>query len=79
MYDAFFGTRKSPMDFSVLEQYIAAAGAGKTMLVSDTGQQNNPRPVDVIKIAIRQLLDRGHDERSIRSMVGGNAGELLLG
>jgi hypothetical protein len=33
----------------------------------------------VIKIAIKQLLDRGYDEESIRSMVGGNAGELLLG
>lgn len=79
MYDAFFGTKKNPLDFSILEQYIAVAGAGKTMLVSDTGQQNNPRPVDVIKIAIKQLLDRGYDEKSIRSMVGGNAGQLLLG
>lgn len=79
MYDNFFGTKTSKMQFSTLEQYIAAAGAGKTMLVSDTGQQNNPRPVDVIKIAIRQLLDRDYDEKSIRSMVGGNAGQLLLG
>jgi hypothetical protein len=79
MYDTFFGTRKKPIEFSVLEQYIAAAGVGKTMLVSDTGQQNNPRPVDVIKIAIRQLLDRGYDDKSIKSMVGGNAGQLLLG
>jgi len=79
MYDTFFGTRKSPIDFSVLEQYIAAAGVGKTMLVSDTGQQNNPRPVDVIKIAIRQLLDHGYNDKSIQAMVGGNAGQLLLG
>jgi hypothetical protein len=79
MYDNFFGAKKSKMEFSALERYIAAAGAGKTMLVSDTGQQNNPRPVDVIKIAIRQLLARDYDEKSIRSMVGGNAGELLLG
>jgi hypothetical protein len=79
MYDTFFGTKKSRMEFSALEQYITAAGAGKTMLVSDTGQVNNPRPVDVIKIAIKQLLDHGYDEKSIRSMVGGNAGQLLLG
>jgi hypothetical protein len=79
MYDNFFGTKKSRMDFSVLEQYIAAAGTGKTMLVSDTGQQNNPRPVDIVKIAIKQLIDHGYDEKSIKSMVGGNAGELLLG
>lgn len=79
MYDDFWGLRKKYMDFSTLEQYIAAAGVDKTMLVSDTGQQNNVRPVDVIKIAIKQLRDRDYDETSIRAMVGGNAGELLLG
>jgi Family of unknown function (DUF6282) len=79
MYDNFFGSKKSKMEFPVLAQYITAAGAGKTMLVSDTGQLNNPRPVDVIKIAIKQLLDHDYDEKSIRSMVGGNAGQLLLG
>jgi hypothetical protein len=79
MYDDFFGLRKSHMDFSTLEQYIAAAGVDRTILVSDTGQQNNVRPVDVIKIAIKCLRERDYDEKSIRSMVGGNAGELLLG
>jgi hypothetical protein len=79
MYDNWFGTKKSRMDFSVLEEYIVAAGVGKTMLVSDTGQQNNPRPVDIVKIAIKQLIEHGYDEKSIKSMVGGNAGELLLG
>ncbi len=79
MYDTFFGTRKSALEFSTLEQYIAAAGTGRTLLVSDTGQQNNARPVDVIKVAIRKLLDHGYDETAIRSMVGGNAGQLLLG
>jgi hypothetical protein len=79
MYDAFFGTRKSALEFSVLERFIAAAGIGRTILVSDTGQQNNPRPVDVIKVVIRDLIDHGYDEESIRSMVGGNAGQLLLG
>ncbi len=80
MYDTFFGTRKkSALEFSLLERYIAAAGAGQTILVSDTGQQNNARPIDVIKVAIRKLLDQGYDEPSIRSMVGGNAGQLLLG
>jgi hypothetical protein len=79
MYDTFFGTRKSALEFSTLERYIAEAGVGKTILVSDTGQQNNARPVDIIKIAIRKLLDHGYDDKSIRSMTGGNAGELLLG
>ncbi len=79
MYDAFFGTRKNSVEFSILEQYIVAAGVNRTMLVSDTGQQDNPRPVDVIKIAIRQLLDHGYDHKSIQAMVGGNAGQLLLG
>jgi hypothetical protein len=79
MYDAFFGTRKSVLEFSVLERFIAAAGIGRTILVSDTGQQNNPRPVDVIKVVIRELIGHGYDEESIRSMVGGNAGQLLLG
>jgi hypothetical protein len=37
------------------------------------------RPVDVIKVAIKRLRERDYDEKSIRSMVGGNAGELLLG
>ena len=79
MYDDFWGLRPSHMDFSTLEQYIAAAGVDHTILVSDTGQQNNVRPVDVIKIAIKQLRDRDYDEKSVRAMVGGNAGELLLG
>jgi hypothetical protein len=79
MYDNFFGTRKDPLDFGTLAQYIAAAGTGKTMLVSDTGQRNNPRPVDVIKIAIKSLLDHDYDADAIRAMVGGNAHELLLG
>jgi hypothetical protein len=35
--------------------------------------------VDVIKIAIRALLDHGYGEDAIRAMTGGNAGELLLG
>lgn len=79
MYDDFYGLRPSHLDLSILEQYIAAAGADKTLLVSDTGQQNNVRPVDVIKVAIKRLRERDHDEKSIRAMVGGNAGELLLG
>src|SRR5258708_25963810 len=79
MYDTFFGARKIPLELSILERYIAAAGAGRTILVSDTGQQNNARPVDVIKIAIRKLIGHDYDEESIRSMVGGNAGQPLLG
>jgi hypothetical protein len=78
MYDTYFGTRKNPFEFSILERYIAEVGAGRTILVSDTGQQGNARPVDVIKVAIKSLLDHGHDKKSIRSMVGGNAGQLLL-
>jgi hypothetical protein len=79
MYDDFFGTRKQSMDFDILEQYIAAAGVDKTILVSDTGQQNNVRPVDIVKIAIKHLRDKNYDENSVRAMVGGNAGQLLLG
>jgi hypothetical protein len=79
MYDTFFKVRKNPFEFSVLERYIAVAGVERTMIVSDTGQQGNVRPVDIIKSAIRALLDHGYDEKSIRSMVGGNAGQLLLG
>jgi hypothetical protein len=79
MYDSFFGAKKNLFEFSVLERYIAEVGAGQTLLVSDAGQRGNARPVDVIKVAIKSLLTRGYDEQSIRSMVGGNAGQLLLG
>jgi hypothetical protein len=79
MYDSFFGTQKQRLQFSDLERYITEAGAGHTILVSDTGQRDNVRPVDVIKVAIKKLLDHGYDEKSVRSMVGGNAGQLLLG
>lgn len=78
-YDTFFGTQKKRLEFSSLQRYIAEAGASRTVLVSDTGQRNIGRPVDVIKVAVKKLLDHGYDEKSIRSMVGGNAGQLLLG
>lgn len=77
MYDTFF--RQPMFEFSALERYIAEAGTDRTVLVSDKGQQNAARPVDTIKVAIRQLLDHGFDEKSIRAMTGGNAGKLLLG
>ena len=57
----------------------SVAGHDRSGQNDDTGQQNNPRPVDVIKIAIRQLLDHGYNDKSIQAMVGGNAGQLLLG
>ena len=79
MYDKLFGTRKNPFEFAVLERYIAEAGAAQTIIVSDTGQRGNPRPVDIVKSAIKALLDHGFDENSIKSMTGGNAAQLLLG
>ena len=79
MYDTLFGLKKSPFEFSVLERYIAEAGVGQTLIVSDSGQQGNPRPVDIIKSAIKALLDHDFDDKSIKTMTGANAGQLLLG
>ena len=79
MYDTFFKIGKTHFEFSELQRYIAEAGVERTILVSDTGQRGNPRPVDIVKSAIKALLDHGFDENSIKSMTGGNAAQLLLG
>lgn len=79
MYDQLLGIRKNPFEFSVLERYIAEAGTGQTIIVSDSGQKGNPRPVDIVKSAIKTLLDHGFDDKSIKSMTGDNAAQILLG
>jgi hypothetical protein len=79
MYETIIGVRKNPFEFSVLQRYIAEAGVGQTIIVSDSGQKGNPRPVDIIKSAIKALLDHDYDEKSIRSMTGDNAAQILLG
>jgi len=58
--------------------YIEAVGTDRTILVSDTGQADNIRPVDAIRDVIRDLLESGYSEDAIHAMVGGNAAELLF-
>lgn len=79
MYGDAFGSKEPSFELSVLQDYIKAAGVGRTMLVSDTGQKGNPRPVDVIRVTVRDLLRAGHSADDLQRMTGGNAGELLLG
>ncbi|GAA4551327.1 DUF6282 family protein [Pseudonocardia xishanensis] len=57
--------------------FLAAAGPGRTIISSDLGQKGNPLPVSAYRRMVRALLDAGTAEDDIRSMVGGNAGQLL--
>ena len=79
MYMNFWGARKGHWEFDELRKYIDAAGVDKTILVSDTGQKDNIRPVDAMRDAIFNLLEQGYDHDAIKKMTGDNAGELLLG
>lgn len=79
MYGDAFNRGRQRWTFDELKAYIKAATPGQTVLVSDTGQKNNDRPVDAIRGVIKQLLEDGeYGEKEIREMVGGAAGNLLL-
>ena len=57
--------------------FLREAGVGHTILSSDLGQQGNPLPVTAYRRMVRALLDGGTRPEDVRSMVGGNAAQLL--
>jgi hypothetical protein len=77
-YTTTFGRRKAPLPISDLLAYITAVGVDRTILVSDTGQKDNIRPVDAIREIISLLIENGYDDAAIKRMTGDNAADLLL-
>jgi len=74
----YFGRPERRRDIGELLSFIKAAGAGQTVISSDSGQKNNPLPVTLIRRAVRGLLDAGVSEPDARQLVGTNAAQLLL-
>ncbi len=60
-----------------LKELITAAGVERTILGSDLGQINNPRPVAGFRSVIRLCLALGYGEADIRKMISLNACRLM--
>ncbi|MHB1206355.1 MAG: DUF6282 family protein [Rhodospirillaceae bacterium] len=60
-----------------LDALIKAGTLDRTILGSDLGQLNNPRPVNGFRAVIGICLDLGYSEEDIRKMVSTNAARLF--
>jgi hypothetical protein len=60
-----------------LAHLIEVAGVDRTILSSDLGLLDNPRPVDGFRQIVRMLLDLQLSEADIRKLIGTNAAGLL--
>jgi len=60
-----------------LIRWIELSGPERTLLCSDLGQKNNPLPVEAMRWAAGQLLDRGVREADLELMMKKNAAWLL--
>lgn len=60
-----------------LAHLIEVAGVARTILSSDLGLLDNPRPVDGFREIVRMLLDLQMSQADIRQLVGVNAAGLL--
>lgn len=60
-----------------LKELITAAGVDRTILASDLGQINNPRPVAGFRSVILLCLGLGYSDDDIRKMISLNACELM--
>lgn len=60
-----------------LKALVAAAGIDRTILGSDLGQVNNPRPVTGFRSVIKLCLGLGYGEGDIRKMISRNACDLM--
>jgi hypothetical protein len=60
-----------------LNHLIKVAGVGKTILSSDLGLLDNPRPVDGFRQIVRMLLDLQFSKAEIRTLISTNAAGLL--
>lgn len=58
--------------------YHQAAGTSRTIFSSDLGQKGNPLPMTAYRRMVRKLLDGGFSHEDIKTMTGGNAGQLLF-
>lgn len=60
-----------------LAHLIEIAGVDRTILSSDLGLLDNPRPVEGFRQIVRMLLDLQFSEADIRRLIGTNAAGLL--
>lgn len=60
-----------------LVRLITVAGVDRTILSSDLGLLDNPRPVDGFRQIVRMLLDLQFSHSDIRQLVSSNAAGLL--
>jgi hypothetical protein len=60
-----------------LRLYTDAAGVDRTILCSDLGQPQNPRPVEGFRAVIKLCLEVGFTPEEVRMMVSENACRLL--
>jgi hypothetical protein len=60
-----------------LKQLITAAGVDRTILGSDLGQINNPRPVASFRSVILLCLGLGYSKEEIRQLISHNACTLM--
>lgn len=60
-----------------LVRWIDLVGPDVTVLGTDTGQKNNPLPVDVLRWGVEQLLERGFKESDVEKMIKSNPARLL--
>jgi hypothetical protein len=74
MFAAGKAKKFSPSDLSHL---INVAGVEHTILSSDLGLLDNPRPVDGFRQIVRMLLDLQYSAAEIRQLVSSNAAGLL--
>lgn len=72
------GARSTEPPVEKTAEFRSQAGVAHTIFSSDLGQKNNPLPITAYRRMVRSLLDAGTAADDIRSMVGGNAGQLLI-
>jgi hypothetical protein len=60
-----------------IQAYYDAVGPSRTIFSSDLGQAGNCLPVTAFRRMVRGMLDLGVPEPDIRTLVGGNARQLL--
>jgi hypothetical protein len=73
----FADGKAKKFDASDLAHLIDVAGVDRTILSSDLGLLDNPRPVEGFRQIVRMLLDLQFSGADIRRLVGINAAGLL--
>lgn len=60
-----------------MRRFIDTGGIDRTILSSDLGQPQNPRPVDGFRAVIRLCLEAGYTDDEVRRMTSLNAARLM--